>query len=390
MTWKLSTRSVHVTRTKWQPHAGEGAHVPPIYQTTNFDYPDARSADEAAQGRAYLYTRDANPTSDAFAHAVAQLEGAESGLAFAAGMGAMYAAVMAHVDRGDHVVASEGLYGGTTGLVRNLLPRLGVDATLVAAWDTDAVEQALRPKTRVLVVETITNPLVRVSDLPALGQLCRERGITLIVDSTFATPIVCRPLEHGASIVMHSATKYIGGHGDVSAGLCLGARAAVEKLLPLRSMTGGVLDPFAAWLGLRGLRTLALRVERQCENALRIARGLEGHPKITKVYYPGLKSHPDHERARKLLASFGAMLSFEVAGGGAGARRVYDGAKLIARAASLGEVESLFTHPASFSHRALSADERARLGISDGLLRLSVGIEDADDILADILHTLDK
>src|SRR5262249_3369958 len=252
----------------------------------------------------------ANPTTDAFAYAVAQLEGGEKGLVFAAGMGAMYAALMAHVERGDHVVASEGIYGGTTGLVRNLLPRLGVDATLVPGWDTDAVARALRAKTRVVVVETITNPLVRVADLPALGALCRERGITLIVDSTFATPVVSRPLEHGATIVMHSATKYIGGHGDVSAGLCVGSHESIGKLLPLRSMTGGVLDPFAAWLGLRGLRTLALRVERQCENAMRVARGLEGHPKIPKVHYPGLESHPDHARARKLLSSFGAMLSF--------------------------------------------------------------------------------
>src|SRR5262249_10993077 len=172
---------------------------------------------------------------DACAQAMAELEGGESGLAFAAGMGAMYAVVMAHVDRGDHVVASEGLYGGTIGLVRNLLPRLGVDATLVPGWDTDAVVRALRPQTRVLLVETIANPLVRVADLPALGQLCKERGIALIVDSTFATPVVCRPLSHGATIVMHSATKYIGGHGDVSAGLCIGSRESIGKLVPLRS-----------------------------------------------------------------------------------------------------------------------------------------------------------
>jgi methionine-gamma-lyase len=286
------------------------------------------------------------------------------------------------------VVASEGLYGGTIGLVRNLLPRLGVDATLVPGWDTDAVVRALRPQTRVLLVETITNPLVRVADLPALGQLCKERGIALIVDSTFATPVVCRPLSHGATIVMHSATKYIGGHSDVSAGLCIGSRESIAKLVPLRSMTGGVLDPFAAWLGLRGLRTLALRLSRQCENAMHVARGLVGHPKITAVHYPGLETHPDHARARTLLAAFGAMVSFEVVGGGAGARRVYDGAKLIARAASLGEVESLYTHPASFSHRTLTADERAHFGITDGLLRLSVGIEDADDILADIVEAL--
>jgi len=387
-TWKLATRAVHAADGAWRAAAGESSHVPPIYQTTNFDYPDARAADEAAQGRAYLYTRDGNPSQDALAQAVARLEGGAAGLAFASGMSALCGALLAHLERGDHVVASEGLYGGTTEVLTHLLPRAGIEHTLTQAWDAGAVERALKPATRALVVETVTNPLLRVADLPALAALCLERRIALIVDSTFATPILCRPLEHGATLVMHSATKYLGGHGDVMAGILVGSSDAIARVRTFRSMCGGVLDPFAAWLALRGLRTLALRVERQCENAAHLARGLEGLRGIERVHYPGLPSHPDHARARRLLARPGAMVSFEVSGGGEGARRFYDRVRLIARAASLGEVESLLTHPASFSHRSLPAAERARLGIGEGLLRLSVGIEDPDDLLEDVRQAL--
>jgi methionine-gamma-lyase len=378
---------VHAGRSLWTPAAGESSHVPPLYQTSNFDYPSARAADAAASGRAYLYTRDGNPTCDAMAAAIADLDGAEAGLAFASGMAALTTAVLGLCAPGDHIVASAGLYGGTTRALRELEARCGIALSLVPAWQSDAVATALRPNTRLVVVETMTNPLLRVADLPALAALARARGVNLLVDSTFTTPVLCRPIEHGASLVMHSVTKYLAGHSDVVAGVVVGERALVDRLLSVRGFAGGVLDPFAAWLALRGLRTLALRMERQSENAARIAAALAELRGIAKVHYPGLASHPDHALAARLFAAPGAMVSFDV-GDGEAARRVYDRVQVIARAASLGEVESLLTHPASFSHRALSPEERAQLGITDGLLRLSVGIEDWEDVVADVAQAL--
>ena len=254
-------------------------------------------------------------------------------------------------------------------------------------WDTEAVRAALGPAVRAILVETISNPLLRVADLPALGALARERGTALIVDSTFATPALVRPLAYGATVVVHSVSKYIGGHGDLLGGAVVGPREVMARLRHHRKLTGGGMDPFTAWLALRGLRTLPLRMERQCATAAHLAEVLVGLPGLRRVHYPGLAAHPDHARVRGLLAAAGAMVSFEVADGAA-ARRFFDRVHLIARAASLGEVSSLLTHPASFSHKGLTVQERVRFGIADGLLRLSVGIEDAADLEADIRQAL--
>jgi cystathionine beta-lyase/cystathionine gamma-synthase len=374
-------------------HAGGGAlvpdarpHVAPLYQTAGFDYPDASEAEAAALGRRYLYARDANPTEDALAHAVAQLEGAEAALTFSSGMGAIAAALESYAGAGDHVVATTGLYGGTHELLTAVLPRFGVAHTLAEAPTAAAVGAALRPETRVVYVESISNPLLRVADVDGIAALCRARGLPLVVDATFATPVLQRPLGRGATLSLHSGTKYLGGHGDATLGVASGAAAEIARLRRLRKFHGANCDPFAAWLVLRGLRTLPLRVERQVATAGRVARALE--PLVERVHYPGLPSHADHALAARALDGPGAMVSFEVAGGLDGARRVYDRLGLVARAASLGDVTSLMTHPARFSHVRLSEDERRAAGIADGLLRLSVGIEDADDLIDDLKQAI--
>lgn len=366
--------------------AGERPHVAPIYQTSIYEYADASAADAAAEGGAYIYSRYANPTVEALEAAVASLEGGDEACAFASGMGALAATLLA-LGRGAHVLVSDGIYGGTTELATGLGPSLGLAVESVPAWDLDAVEAHLRTETRVLLVETISNPLLRVVDLPALAALCHRNGTALVVDSTFASPALVRPLAHGATAVVHSASKYLSGHGDVIGGVVVAARPVLEGIRLRRKLLGANLAPFEAFLTLRGLRTLGLRLPRQCDNAAAVARHLQGHEKVRAVHYPGLSHHPDHERASRLLARPGAMVSFEVANV-AEARRFYDRIRVFHRAASLGDVASLVTHPVSFSHRGVPADARRAAGITEGLLRLSVGIEDEADLLDDLDQAL--
>lgn len=365
---------------------GERAHVAPVFLTSNYEYPSSRQADAAAQGSAFLYSRHGNPTVQTFERAAARLEGAEAGLAFASGMAALAACLTARAAGGE-ILASEGIYGGTTELLADLTARLGTTVRRVPAWQTETVAAALTPHTRILLVETLSNPLLRVVDLPALAALARRSGAALIVDSTFAPPCLVRPLEHGATLVVHSVSKFISGHGDVIGGLVLGSANEIAAMHKVRTLTGGIMDPFAAWLALRGLRTLPLRFERQAENAAHVARVLSALPGVRAVHYPALASHPDHARAAGSLASGGAMVSFEVADAAA-ARRFYDRIGVIKRAASLGDVASLCTHPASFSHKGLTPEDRKATGIVDGLLRLSIGIEDARDLEHDVRQAL--
>ncbi len=365
---------------------GESAHNLPLFLTSNFTYPDSAAADLAADGRAYLYSRHANPTTCGFERVVADLEGGEAAVAFGSGMAAIAAATFT-LAAGGEILVSESLYGGSTELLRDVGPGLGITPRFVAAWDTAATAAAVTPATKAILVETISNPLLRVPDLPALGALARDRGLALIVDSTFATPCLARPLEHGATVVVHSVSKYMGGHGDLLGGVAVAAAGVAERLRQRRKVTGGIMDPFTAWLALRGLRTLPLRMERQCATAARLADALAKMPGVRRVIYPGRSDHPDHGRAAALLARPGAIVYLELADGAA-ARRFFDRVEIIARAASLGEVSSLLTHPPSFSHKALSPEELARAGISDGLLRLSVGIEDPEDLEDDLRQAL--
>lgn len=387
----LSTRAVRAgdpeagDSTALSPH-GERSHVAPLFQTTNFDYPSADAADAGATGGAYLYSRHGNPTVDRLERALADLDGGTRGVAFGSGMGAIAATVLG-LAGGGGLIASEGIYGGSTELIRSLGPLAGVTTSFIPCWETEAVAAAVRPDTRAILVETLTNPLLRVPDLRALGALARDRRVALIVDSTFTSPVLVRPLEHGATVVVHSLSKYVGGHSDLLGGIAIGSVDDLAPVVQHRTLLGAVLDPFAAWLALRGLRTLPLRMERQVASAGRIAELLAGLPGVRRVWYPGRADHPDHVRARGLLHGFGAMVSFELADGAA-ARRCYDRVQVVGRAASLGDVNSLLTHPASFSHKGLPAAERAALGITDGLLRLSVGIEDLVDLESDLRQAL--
>ncbi len=365
---------------------GETSHGLPIFQTAKFCYPDAAAADRAATGVGYLYSRHGNPTVNAFESAMADLEGADAGLGFASGMGATAATLFALADGGE-VLMSEGIYGGSIELARDLGPRHGFTTRFVAGWNNDAVGAALTPKTRVLMVETLTNPLLRISDLPSLAKLCWARGVLLVVDSTFASPHLCRPIEHGADVVIHSVSKYVGGHGDLIGGVVLGPHKLVDRVRRYRTLLGASMDPFTAWLSARGLRTLSVRMNKACENALGLAYALGKMRGVLRVVYPGLDTHPDHLRARYLLEAPGAIVTFELKDGKA-ARRFYDRVRVIGRAASLGDVSSVLTHPATFSHKGLPPAERKRTGITDGLLRLSVGLEDARDLVADVIQAL--
>jgi methionine-gamma-lyase len=384
----LATRAVHVARegAPLGPH-GERPATPALYQTANYVYADAEGAARAAVGDSYIYSRHGNPTVDGFARAVAELEGAEAGLAFASGMAAVATAILALAGDGGEVLASEGIYGGTTELLTGFAPRFGVKTRFAPAWDLAAFEAAIGPRTKVLHVETLSNPLLRVPDRRALAALARARGLSFIVDSTFTTPCLVRPISHGADVVVHSISKYISGHGDVIGGVAVGRADVLAPLRAMRTALGGNMDPFAAWLALRGLRTMPLRLARQCESAVRLAAVLETLPGVRRVHHPSLSRHPDHAVARAQLTAPGAMISLQLADGAA-ARRFYDRIRVFTRAASLGEVVSLVTHPASFSHGSLPPEERARLGIDEGLVRLSIGIEDVADLEADLRQAL--
>lgn len=375
----LSTRAVHAGD---PPREAGGPVNNPIVPSTSFF-----SAPEGAGE--VLYPRYGNtPNHRALEQRIAALEGGEDCAVMASGMAAMASALLASVAAGDHVVAAQALYGGTRALLERELSRLGV-ATTFADFAGEEWRGALRPNTRALVVETPSNPLVRVLDLRPIAELAHARGATLIVDSTFASPINFRPLEHGADLVMHSATKYLGGHDDVSAGAIVGARERVETIRARALSFGPVLDAHAAWLVERGIKTLAVRMERHNRNGMAVARWCEEQPGIERVHYPGLPSHPDHSVAARLLDGFGGMLGIELRGGGEAASRFVASLRLAKYAPSLGGVETLVSEPRFTSHVDLSPEERERMGIRDGLVRFSLGIEDEDDLIADLEQALD-
>ena len=305
-------------------------------------------------------------------------------------MAALAALFAAHLPAGSTLVTVRGIYGGTIGLLEDLAARQNFKVVWAEAPRPESIAPLLEahPETALVHLETLSNPLLRVADLDGVGALCHARNVPLSVDSTFATPILSRPLLRGASLVMHSATKYLGGHGDLCAGVLVGSRAAIDRLGPWQRLHGATLDPFAAWLLQRGLKTLHVRMTRQVENARAVAAVLASHPRVTRVHYPGLGAHPDHALAATQLDGPGAMVAFELESGPV-ARAVYDRLRLIRRLASLGDVESTMMQPAATSHRRMPPADRARAGIVDGLLRLSVGIEDVEDIVADLRQALD-
>jgi len=384
----FATLAVHAGEA---PCAATGALDTPIYQSTTFVSADANemAAVYSEQKPGYMYTRYGNPTIHALEAKIAALEGGEAALATASGMAAVSTAILGYVKTGDHVVAPRSLYGATYNFLNRKLPRMGASATFVESGRVEDLEKALRPTTRLIYFETPSNPVLEVVDIAAVAALGRARGIPTMVDNTFASPALQQPLRLGVTVALHSATKYLCGHGDAMGGAIVGPRDYISLLIHeiIRDF-GGVISPFNAWLILRGIRTLHLRMPAHCSNAQQIAEFLAGHPKVERVNYPGLPGHPGHDVARKQMSAFGAMISFEAKGGYEGGKQVMDRVRLFARAASLGDTRSLIVHPASTSHRAVPPEERRAIGITDGLVRLSVGIESAADLISDLDQAL--
>ncbi|HEX4233986.1 MAG TPA: cystathionine gamma-synthase [Caldimonas sp.] len=380
----FATRVIHAGQS---PDPTTGAIMPPIYATSTY----VQSSPGVHKG--YDYGRSHNPTRFAFERCVADLEGGAQAFAFASGLAAI-ATVLEVVDAGAHVVAGDDLYGGTYRLFERVRRRsAGTDFSFVDVSDIDAVVAAIRPETRVLWVETPSNPLLKLADLAALAQVARDRGLIAVADNTFASPWVQRPLELGFDVVVHSTTKYLNGHSDVIGGVAIvgnDARQAEwrERLGFLQNAVGAIAGPFDSYLALRGVKTLALRMERHCANALALARWLEGQPKVARVRYPGLASHPQHRLAERQMNGFGGMISIDLDTDLDGARRFLEHCEVFALAESLGGVESLIEHPAIMTHATIPLPSRQKLGIGDALVRLSVGIEDIDDLIADMTRAL--
>lgn len=375
----LSTRAIHgepAARPDWTPI------VLPVYQSSTFTNPVGSTAE-------VLYTRYGNnPNQVQIGSRLALLEGAEAAVFLASGMGATALAHLAVLRPGDHLVSSDWIYGGAHRLFSQEFGRLGIEVTFVDPLRPRAWKEALRKTTRALFVETPTNPLLRVIDLEPIATLARDQGLALLVDSTFASPIAFRPLEHGADIVIHSATKYLNGHTDVIAGAVAGTESVVEEVRRLMQLWGQAIDPHAAWLIERGLRTLAVRVARHSTNGMALAEWFSRQPQIAAVHYPGLPSHRDHATARRDLEAFGGMLGVEVKGGAHAAERFLRSLTIAAHAPSLGGVETLVSEPRLTSHKSLTPEERDRAGIPDGFLRFSVGLEDPEDLIADFAQAL--
>ena len=374
----FNTRAIHGGQ---YPDPSTGAVITPIYATSTY----AQSSPGVHQG--FEYSRSQNPTRFAFERAIADLESGVKGFAFASGLAAI-ATLLDALDAGDHVIATDDLYGGSFRLFDKVRKRsAGLEFSFVDLSDLAAVEAAIRPNTKLLWVETPTNPLLRLADLEALAALAKKHGIVAAADNTFASPAVQRPLEFGFDVVMHSTTKYLSGHSDIVGGcLVVGENAELlEQVTFLQNAVGAVASPFDSFLAHRGVKTLGLRMERHCANALKIATWLEGRKGVEQVIYPGLASHPQHELARRqMTGGFGGMMSVVVDGGLEVSRSVLEKTRLFTLAESLGGVESLIEHPAIMTHASIPADTRRRLGIHDGLIRLSVGLEDADDLIADL------
>ncbi|MEP7343510.1 MAG: aminotransferase class I/II-fold pyridoxal phosphate-dependent enzyme [Acidobacteriota bacterium] len=364
---------------------------PPIWQTTTFS---AESAEEFAEiaiatKPQEFYTRYGNPNHAMVETTMAKLEGGEAALVFGSGMGAIFSGLASQLNTGDHVVAQRNHYAGATTLLKEILPRWGIEVSYVDQTSTAEFADAVKPNTKLIYVETPVNPLMQITDLRFIAELAKQHGILTICDNTFATPINQRPLELGIDAVVHSATKYIGGHHDVTAGAMVGKQDFIERVWKFALVAGAALSPFDAWLLLRGLRTLGLRIERHNRNAMALARFFEHHPKAARVYYPGLESHPQHELAASQMSGFTGMLSVELRGGYSAADKLMSSLKLATRAASLGGFETLVVHPASMWSLQLSPELRAATGINEGLVRISVGLEDEVDLLRDFDQALE-
>ena len=373
-----------VVRAGITPDPTTGSIVPPIYETATY------VLEEVGKDKGFDYTRSTNPTRQVLEANLAAIEGGAHGICFASGMAAVDSC-MKLLSAGDHVVCSDDVYGGVSRHFNKVLTRYGLSFTYVDSSEPETVRQAIRPETRMLWIETPTNPLLKVTDLHAMSAIAKEHGLYLGVDSTFATPVFLRPLEFGVDIVMHSTTKYLSGHNQLIGGVVVTDREDIHEAMKFVQKTiGAVPSPFDCWLTLLGLKTLHLRMARHAASAQRVAEYLESHPKVRSVTYPGLPSHPQHGIAKAQMSGFSGIISFELEGGIAAGTAVMNNVELMGLAESLGAVESMITHPATMTHAEVPDEERRARGLSDGLVRLSVGIEDVDDILADLDQALAK
>lgn len=376
----LGTRAIHAGQ---HPDPSTGAIMTPIYATSTY----VQSSPGKHQG--YEYSRTQNPTRMAYERCVADLEGGVAGFAFGSGLGGA-STVLDMLDSGDHVIAMDDLYGGTYRLFERVRRRsAGLDFSFVDLNDPAALKAALKPTTRMIWAETPTNPMLKLVDLARLSAFAKKHGLIMVVDNTFCSPMLQRPIEHGADLVLHSATKYLNGHSDMVGGIVVAASDEMaERMGFLQNSVGAVAGPFDSFLAMRGLKTLHLRMKAHCESALDIARWLEKHPAIERVIYPGLKSHPQHALARRQMDGFGGIISAEVKGGIRAARKMLERCEIFALAESLGGVESLIEHPGVMTHASIPPATRKRLGISDGLIRLSVGVEDVEDLRSELGRAL--
>lgn len=385
----FSTRAIHHG---YDPMSADGALTPPLHLTSTFAFETAEQGGARFAGEApgHIYTRISNPTTDLLEQRMASLENGAAAVAMASGMGAITSVLWSFLRAGDELITDKTLYGCTFSFFQHGLSRFGITVTHVDLTNPLALETAISDKTRIVYFETPANPNMRLVDIAAISAIAKRHGAKTVVDNTYATPVQTRPLDHGADVVVHSATKYLGGHGDLVAGIAVGSAEdmAEVRMVGVKDMTGAVIAPFNAMLILRGLKTLELRVERHAESALQVATMLETHPAIAKVHYPGLPSFDQHELARRQMHGFGGMIAFELTGGYSAGIAMMNRLNLIRRAVSLGDAETLIQHPASMTHSTYSREEREAHGISEGLVRISVGLEQVQDILEDLHQAL--
>lgn len=375
---RFATRAIHAGQ---GADPSTGATVVPIYATSTY------TQEAPGKHKGYEYSRSGNPTRAALETCLAAIEGGERALAFASGLAAS-TAVLSVLRPGDEVVAAADLYGGTFRLLERIFKPWGLSPRYVEDASPEGFAAAMSPATKLVWIETPTNPLLQILDIAAIAEVAHRRGAVLAVDNTFASSYLQRPIEHGADLVVHSTTKYLGGHSDVIGGAVIGRRDLIEPIAFYQNAAGGVPGPFDAWLVLRGIKTLAVRMERHCANARALAQWLSGHAKVERVYYPGLPDHPNHDVAQRQMRDSGGMMSVRLKGGAEAARTLLAGTRLFSLAESLGGVESLIGHPATMTHASIPAEVRAARGVDDGLVRLSVGIEDVEDLRADLAGAL--
>lgn len=387
---QFSTRAVHAGYVKNE----YGALATPIYQTSTFIFDSAEQGGKrfALEEEGYIYTRLGNPTSTQVEDKLANLENAEAAVSMSSGMGAITSVIWAKIKSGDHIIAAKTLYGCTFAFLNHSMPKFNIDVTFVDTSEPENIKNAMKPNTKIVYLESPANPNMLIADIEAISEIAHENDdCIVVVDNTYCTPYIQRPLDLGADVVVHSATKYLNGHGDVIAGFAAGKKEFIDtvRLLGIKDMTGSVLGPFEAFLINRGMKTLEIRMEKHCSNAQKVAEFLEKHPAVISIQYPGLKSFPQYELAKKQMSLPGAMIAFEVKGGLEAGKKLMNSLQLCTLAVSLGDTETLIQHPASMTHSPYTPEERAMSGISEGLVRLSIGLEHADDIISDLKEGLD-